>query len=72
RTGHSLVIPTSKKPGQFYTLSYENRWLGGLKREGTGNKYIYTVRSGDSLWTIGRRYDVTIRQLTDWNGLNPR
>ena len=72
RAGHSLVIPTSKKPGQFYTLSYENRWLGGLKREGTGNKYIYSVRSGDSLWTIGRRYDVTIRQLTEWNGINPR
>ena len=72
RTGHSLVIPTSKQPGKFYTLSLENRWLGGLKREGAGNKYVYTVRRGDSLWTIGRRYDVTIRDLCGWNGINAR
>jgi membrane-bound lytic murein transglycosylase D len=72
RAGHSLVIPTSKEPGKFYTLSLENRWLGGLKREGNGDKYIYTVRKGDSLWIIGRRYDVTINQLCDWNGIKSR
>ncbi len=72
RTGQSLVIPTSKQPGKFYTLSLENRWLGDLKKEGTGNKYIYTVRRGDSLWTISRRYEVTIRELAGWNGINTR
>ena len=72
RAGHSLVIPTSREPGKFYTLSLENRWLGGLKREGNGDKYIYTVRNGDSLWLIGRRYDVTINQLCDWNGIKSR
>jgi membrane-bound lytic murein transglycosylase D len=46
--------------------------LGGLKREGNGDKYIYTVRKGDSLWIIGRRYDVTINQLCDWNGIKSR
>ena len=72
RTGQSLVIPTSKQPGKFYTLSLENRWLGGLKKEGSGNKYIYTVRRGDSLWIIGRRYEVSIKDLTSWNGINPK
>ncbi|NNE37207.1 MAG: LysM peptidoglycan-binding domain-containing protein, partial [Gammaproteobacteria bacterium] len=72
QTGQSLVIPTSKQPGKFYTLSLENRWLGDLKKEGSGDKYIYTVRRGDSLWTISRRYELTIRQLTDWNGINTR
>lgn len=72
RAGHSLVIPTSKEPGKFYTLSLENRWLGGLKKDGDGDKYIYTVRNGDSLWLIGRRYDVSINQLCDWNGIKAR
>lgn len=72
RAGHSLLIPTSKQPGKFYTMSLENRWLGDLKREGSGNKYIYTVRNGDSLWTIGRRYNVSISQISSWNGINSR
>ena len=31
---------------------------------------IYTVRSGDSLYSIARRYDVTVDELADVNGLN--
>jgi len=27
------------------------------------------VRRGDTLWTIARRYDVTTRELKEWNGL---
>ena len=72
RIGQSLIIPSSRQPGKFYTLSLENRWLGGLKRDGTGDKYIYTVRRGDSLWTISRRYEVSINQLTSWNGISSR
>lgn len=29
----------------------------------------YTVRSGDSLWLIANRYQVTVAQLTQWNNL---
>jgi membrane-bound lytic murein transglycosylase D len=29
----------------------------------------YVVRSGDSLWDIGRRYGVSMQQLRDWNQL---
>lgn len=29
----------------------------------------YTVQGGDSLWAIGKRYDVTARDLMRWNGL---
>ncbi len=72
RTGRSLVIPTPKEAGKFYTLSLENRWLAGLKKEGSGNQYIYTVRRGDSLWIIGRRYNVSIKDLISWNGINTR
>ena len=29
----------------------------------------YTVRDGDSLWTIAKRYGVTVSELRQWNGL---
>lgn len=32
----------------------------------------YEVRSGDSLWTIARRFDVTVSDLMQWNGLDKR
>ncbi|MGH8120248.1 MAG: LysM peptidoglycan-binding domain-containing protein, partial [Gammaproteobacteria bacterium] len=30
----------------------------------------YTVKEGDSLWLIARRYGVSVKQLRQWNGLN--
>ncbi|WP_216830444.1 LysM peptidoglycan-binding domain-containing protein [Alkalihalobacterium elongatum] len=30
---------------------------------------IYTVKAGDSLWTISRTYNVTVNQLMQWNNL---
>lgn len=32
----------------------------------------HQVRTGESLWTIARRYDVTMAQLRAWNGLSGR
>lgn len=34
------------------------------------DKYrVHVVRVGESLWTIARRYEVTVEQLMTWNGL---
>src|SRR5690606_11322832 len=36
----------------------------------TGSK-VHTVRSGDSLWTISKKYPgITIDNLRDWNGIS--
>lgn len=72
RTGHSLLIPSSKEPLKHYSLSLDNRRYRGLKRIGSGEKYLYAVRSGDTLWDIGRQYGVSISQLCAWNGISPR
>lgn len=33
-------------------------------------EFTYTVKSGDTLWSIGSRYGVTVNQLKSWNGLS--
>jgi len=73
RTGHSLLIPSAKMPPRHYSLSLDSRRYRGLKRiGGDGEKYLYTVRKGDTLWDIGRQYGVSITQLSRWNGISPR
>lgn len=32
----------------------------------------YTVRSGDSLWSIARKFDISIDQLCQWNKVNKK
>ena len=71
-TGHSLLIPSSKMPLKHYSLSLDNRRYRGLKRIGSGEKYLYTVRRGDTLWDIGHQYGVSIRNLCAWNGISSR
>jgi len=39
----------------------------------TSRKHIsYTVKEGDSLWLISRRYNVSVKQLQKWNSLGGR
>ena len=40
--------------------------------EGTasGRRVLYTVRSGDTVYSISRQFQVTVPQLKSWNGLN--
>ncbi len=45
-----------------------------LKIKGTASsedvrKIVHQVRSGDTLWDIGRHYDVRAREIMDWNNL---
>ncbi|MDZ7790027.1 MAG: LysM peptidoglycan-binding domain-containing protein [Xanthomonadales bacterium] len=47
-----------------------DRILVNMSRPGISRSRDYTVRRGDSLWTIARRHDVSVRDLMRWNGLN--
>jgi membrane-bound lytic murein transglycosylase D len=38
----------------------------------TGNRLLYTVRSGDTVYSISRQFQVSVTQLKSWNGLNER
>lgn len=61
---HTILIP--RGAGAGFNQRYENllrQWI-----EGKG-KYVYTVEKGDSLSTIARRFNVSVKAIMNWNGL---
>ncbi len=40
---------------------------GNMIAESSGSKTIYRVRRGDSLWSIARKFGVSLDQLREWN-----
>ena len=72
RAGRSLLIPVASKSSKYYTLSLDSRRFKGLKRSEGGERYIYTVKRGDTLWDIGHHYGISVKQLATWNGISSR
>ena len=71
RAGHHLMIPVATKPLSAYSKSADARLAKTQNRKRAGNRVEHVVRSGESFWTISRRYKVTHRQLAAWNGMAP-
>ena len=72
RAGSHLMVPTSSRSMSEYPLSADNRLAQTQSRERSGRvRSEYTVRSGDSLWSIARRHGVGVRELAAWNGMAP-
>ena len=60
--GTNLVLPLKK--------GYSRRPVKELRDDYIKTRrQVYTVRSGDSLWSISRKYGVTQQQLRVWNRL---
>lgn len=73
RVNRSLLIPAAMKKDSQYALSDSQRRARKVARaSGSGRKIQYTVRSGDSLWSIAKRYKVSVKQLASWNSMVPR
>ncbi|WP_371372381.1 LysM peptidoglycan-binding domain-containing protein [Thalassotalea aquiviva] len=71
RTGKYLLIPTATQSLDRYK-SYEKVRKNKIAKKGNGNKVIYTVQKGDTLWDIGRLYDVSSKSIAKWNGFAPK
>lgn len=72
RIGQFLMIPTSTKDDAAYILSASNRLAKAQAKSRGQYKLMYTVRSGDSLWTIARANKVSHQSLAKWNGMGPK
>ncbi|MGA7800711.1 MAG: LysM peptidoglycan-binding domain-containing protein, partial [Gammaproteobacteria bacterium] len=72
RAGHHLLIPVASRQLDKYAFTEIERQLHAQSRRRSGRRVHYTVRNGDSLWVIARRYRVGVRQLAHWNGMATR
>jgi len=72
RAGAHLMIPVSTKPLDEYNLSAEGRREKKQNTVRKGNRIEHIVASGESFWTISRRYNVNMNKLAAWNGTAPR
>ncbi len=71
RAGNVLFIPVASRESDHYVLSADKRLEA--KQQSPANsgriKKTYVAQTGDSFWTISRRYGVGMRELARWNGL---
>ena len=72
RAGQYLMIPVAKKPLTAYSKSADARREKKQNTPRSGNRIEHVVASGESFWTISRRYGVGVRELAAWNGTAPR
>lgn len=70
KTGQTLLIPLAQKT--TYALVSENETRKTKRSSGsTQTSTIHKVRSGESLWSISRKYDLSVTQLAALNKLSP-
>ncbi len=67
RPGQRLLIPLSYSYSRAKKRA--SRTLTRLARAKKKGALIYTVRRGDTLYGIARRFGVSVRRLKRWNGL---
>lgn len=71
RVGQDLVVPVASRSPDEYVLSASQRLASKRQHRRSGERRRYTVRQGDSFWSISRRFDVSVRELSSWNGMSP-
>jgi membrane-bound lytic murein transglycosylase D len=70
RPGTHLVIPTSYVPNLPEPAAVRRRVHATAVAAASGTTIRYRVRSGESLWTISRKYGTTIARLRSLNALS--
>ncbi len=60
------------RPGQILAVSKPGVRVVAKKetKKGPSRKLIYKVVPGDTLWDIGRQFDVATEQIRRWNELS--
>jgi membrane-bound lytic murein transglycosylase D len=75
RAGQSLLIPVSARPLKPAVIAARRANAlprsAGRAAAAAGEPIIHRVRRGETLWGIAQRYGVLIRQIVEWNLLDP-
>ena len=71
RVGQQLMIPVAGQSAANYTLSSHQRLLAKQSRSPSSSrvKVNYTIESGDSLWSIAKKYNTDTKTLARWNSM---
>lgn len=72
KAGVNLLIPVASEDMSTYSLSALQRQLQRLQSKTRSGSTTYVVRSGDTLWDISKRHNLTVSQLAKLNGMAPR
>ncbi len=70
RIGQHLMIPILKENPETLTRSVYDKMKKREAKATGNNKYVYTVKSGDSLWSIAKEKNISITDITRWNNLS--
>ncbi len=62
-----IALPVDKKTSSNVTKNVNTRGASDSK---PGQMANYEVKSGDSLWTIARRYNLSVSLIRQWNDLS--
>ncbi len=67
KLGWSNII----RPGQVLAVSTagKRKVAKKVRKSGPTRKLVYQVKPGDTLWDIGRQFDVATEQIRNWNDL---
>jgi membrane-bound lytic murein transglycosylase D len=65
------MVPVALKDLDEYSLSVEQRLASTQGKKRADYKITHKVNTGDTLWDISRKYDVSVRELASWNGMAP-
>jgi membrane-bound lytic murein transglycosylase D len=68
RTGQVLILPGSAQRQPLSAAQVAST----RARLASGQPQEYVIRSGDSLWSIARRFNVSPKQLVAWNDISSK
>ncbi|MFY9180109.1 MAG: LysM peptidoglycan-binding domain-containing protein [Venatoribacter sp.] len=74
QVGQLLNIPSAMHPQSRYAFSENARHsrLVSARQPANSKTIHYTVKNGDSFWSIARHHGVQTAELARWNGMAPR
>jgi peptidoglycan lytic transglycosylase D len=64
RIGQQLIIPVAARNSTHYASLVKD-----IQVPASGKNLTYRVHNGDSLWVIAHTYNVSVKQLSQWNNL---
>jgi len=65
---NDLNLQEGIKPGQVLRLSEPPEPVASVKPVEEPLEIVHEVKSSDTLYSVARKYGVTIKELMEWNG----